>query len=57
MSKTSARLLFILVPAVFFGVLLSFVHPAVGLLAFAAMAAAGYDVTKARPERGEDQDL
>lgn len=53
MNKTAARLLFILAPALLFGGILALVHPILGLIAFAFATAAGYDVTKARPERGE----
>lgn len=55
MEKFVARLLFVMSPAMAFGMgtMMAFDSPAAGLIVAAAFAGFGMDMTHPRPERGE----
>ncbi|WP_161938765.1 hypothetical protein [Vreelandella aquamarina] len=55
MSKSLARLLFVMMPALVFAMVAAAVFNSlgVGLVVAALMTGLGMDVTKPRPERGE----
>jgi hypothetical protein len=53
MGSVTARLIFVLVPALVLAGAASFVHPIFAVLVFVAMCGFGLDMTEPRPDRGE----
>ena len=49
------RFIFIILPALFFGIVFSILHPVIGLIFFAGFVGLGFDVTEPRFERGESK--
>jgi len=48
-----ARLFFCFIPALLVAVLIAIINPETGVLAFMAMFLLGWQLTEARPDRGE----
>jgi hypothetical protein len=53
MSKLLARMLFVLVPALALGTVLSLIDLGLGLIMFLAITYLGIEMTRVNPERGE----
>jgi len=53
MNKFFMRVLFALLPSVFWGLIFLMIHPAIAAFVFAGMAYIGIAITAPKPERGE----
>lgn len=51
-----ARFMFCAIPAAIVAIVFGLLHWSLGLIAFACMFGFGWDVTTARPERGESNE-